>query len=163
MRRRTHLLALVASTALALCTAAGAATGDVLYDIHRSFGVVLIPIVLVRLAYRLAHPPPPLPDEIPTPQRLAANLMHWALYILLTVQGFVGWIATSAYRAPIKVFWLFELPPIWPVDQPFSERMFGWHRLLGITMAVLICMHIGAALYHHFVRKDDVLMRMVGR
>ena len=138
-------------------------TGDVLYDIHRSFGAVLIPIILVRLAYRLAHPPPPLPDDIPTPQRLAANLMHWALYILLIVQGFVGWIATSAYRAPIKVFWLFELPPIWPVDQPFSERMFGWHRLLGITMAVLICMHIGAALYHHFVRKDDVLMRMVGR
>jgi cytochrome b561 len=138
-------------------------TGDVLYDIHRSIGAVLIPVVLVRLAYRLANPPPPLPDDIPAVQRLAANLTHWALYILLIVQGFVGWIATSAYRAPIKVFWLFELPPIWPVDQPYSEKMFGVHRLIGIVLALLICMHIGAALYHHFVRKDDVLMRMVGR
>jgi cytochrome b561 len=137
--------------------------GDVLYDIHRSIGAVLIPLVLVRLGYRLTNPPPPLPDDIPAIQRLAANLTHWALYMLLVVQGFIGWIATSAYRAPIKVFWLFELPPIWPVDQPYSEKMFGVHRLLGIVLALLICMHIGAALFHHFVRKDDVLMRMVGR
>jgi cytochrome b561 len=138
-------------------------TGDVLYDIHRSIGAVLIPIVLVRLAYRLANPPPPLPDDIPAVQRLAANLTHWALYTLLIVQAFIGWIATSAYRAPINVFWLFELPPIWPVDQPFSERMFVVHRAIGIVLALLICMHIAAALYHHFVRKDDVLMRMIGR
>jgi cytochrome b561 len=137
--------------------------GDILYDIHRSIGAILIPLVLVRLAYRLTNPPPPLPDSIPAIQQLAANLTHWALYVLLIVQGFVGWIATSAYRAPIKVFWLFELPPIWAVDQPFSEKMFGIHKALGITLALLICMHIGAALFHHFVRKDDVLMRMVGR
>jgi cytochrome b561 len=137
--------------------------GDVLYDIHRSIGAILIPIVLVRLAYRLTVPPPPLPDDIPEIQRLAANLTHWALYAMLVVQGFVGWIATSAYRAPIKVFWLFELPPIWPVDQPYSERMFAIHRWLGIALALLICVHIGAALYHHFVRKDGVLLRMAGR
>src|SRR5687767_3088077 len=93
------------------------ATGDVLYDIHRSFGAVLLPIVLIRLVYRLANPPPPLPDNVPATQQLAANTVHWALYAGLVVQALVGWIATSAYRAPIKVFWLFELPPIWPVDQ----------------------------------------------
>ena len=58
-------------------------TGDVLYDIHRSFGAVLIPIILVRLAYRLAHPPPPLPDDIPTPQRL------W------TIDDLGGWSAVD--------------------------------------------------------------------
>ena len=73
----------------------------------------------------------------------------------------VGWIATSAYRAPILVFWLFELPPIWPVDQAFSEKMFAVHRLIGIAIALLLCAHIGAALFHHFIRKDGVLMRMV--
>jgi len=136
--------------------------GDALYDIHRSIGAILIPLVLVRLAYRLTNPPPPLPDDIPAIQQLAASLTHWALYALLIIQGFIGWIATSAYRAPIKVFWLFELPPIWPVDQAFSEKMFGVHKLLGIAVALLICMHIGAALFHHFVRKDGVLMRMFG-
>jgi cytochrome b561 len=138
------------------------ATGDVLYDIHRSFGAVLMPIVLIRLVYRLANPPPPLPDYVPASQQLVANTVHWALYAGLVVQALVGWIATSAYRAPIKVFWLFELPPIWPVDQAFSERMFMVHRWLGIALAVLLCGHIGAALYHHFVRKDGVLRRMIG-
>lgn len=139
------------------------AAGNTLYDIHRSIGAVLIPIVLVRLLYRLNHPPPPLPADLPAIQQFAAHATHWALYALLIVQAFIGWIATSAYRAPINVFWLFELPPIWPVDQPFAEQLFVVHRLLGIAMAGLICAHIGAALFHHFVRKDDILLRMVGR
>src|SRR5687767_9049561 len=72
--------------------------GDVLYDIHRSIGAVLIPIVLVRLVYRLTNPPPPLPADIPAIQQLAAHTTHWALYALLIVQPIVGWVATSAYR-----------------------------------------------------------------
>ena len=136
-------------------------TGDRLYDLHRSFGVVLLPIVVIRLIYRIANPPPPLPGDIPAIQQLAAHMTHWALYLLLIVQSLVGWVATSAYRAPIKVFWLFELPPIWPVDQPFSERAFALHRWIGFALAALICAHIAAALFHHFVRRDQVLLRMV--
>ncbi len=138
-------------------------TGDVLYDIHRSIGAILLPLMLIRLVYRLNNPPPALPVDLPAIQQLAAHLTHWALYGLLIVQSLVGWVATSAYRAPIKVFWLFELPPIWPVDQAFSERMFAVHRWLGIFIAFVLCAHIGAALFHHFIRKDDILMRMVGR
>ncbi len=136
--------------------------GDVLYDIHRSIGAILLPIMLIRLVYRWMNPPPPLPDDIPAAQQLAAHVTHWTLYFLLIVQSLIGWIATSAYRAPIKVFWLFELPPIWPVDQGFSERAFALHRWIGIALALLICLHIAGALYHHFIRKDRVLMRMVG-
>ena len=136
-------------------------TQDFLFHLHRSFGVVLLPIVLARLAYRFAHPPPPLPTDIPVVQRGAAHAVHYALYALLIVQPIVGWIATSAYRAPILVFWLFVLPPIWPVDRAFSERMFLVHRLIGFTIAFLAVMHIAAALYHHFVRKDATLMRML--
>ena len=134
---------------------------DTLYHLHRSIGAVLLPIVLLRLLYRMRHPAPPLPADIPVIQQLAAHVTHWALYALLIVQPLLGWIATSAYRAPIQVFWLFELPPIWPVDQFFSEKIFVAHRLLGIAIVLLLCAHIGAALFHHFVRKDRVLMRMV--
>jgi cytochrome b561 len=136
-------------------------TQDLLFDLHRSFGVVLLPIVLARLVYRFTHPPPPLPSDIPAIQRGAAHAVHYALYALLIVQPIVGWIATSAYRAPILVFWLFVLPPIWPVDRAFSDRMFLVHRALGITIAILALMHIAAALYHHFVRRDAVLLRML--
>jgi cytochrome b561 len=135
--------------------------GDRLYDLHRSIGAVLLPIMLMRVIYRWFNPPPPLPSDIPPVQQLAAHFTHWALYLLLIIQSGLGWVATSAYRAPIIVFGLFELPPIWPIDQPFSERAFALHRFIGIALGVLVCMHIGAALYHHFVRQDRVLLRMV--
>jgi cytochrome b561 len=132
-----------------------------LYNLHRSVGALLIPIVMVRLVYRLVHPPLPLSPDIPHYQQLAAHAAHWTLYVLLLVQPFVGWIATSAYRAPMPMFGLFELPPIWPVDRALSGQLFVVHRALGIVIAVIATVHIGAALYHHFVRKDHVLMRMI--
>ena len=138
----------------------GAEVEDPLYHIHRSIGALVLVITVARLAYRLFHPAPPLP-EMPAFQHFAALFTHWALYALLIVQPIVGWIATSAYRAPTLFFWLFELPPIWPEDRAFSDAMFVVHRTMGIVIAILICVHIGAALYHHFVLKDRVLSRMV--
>jgi cytochrome b561 len=134
---------------------------DQLYDLHRSIGALIIPIILARVVYRWTHPPAPLPDDIPVLQQLAANATHWALYALLIAQPFVGWIGTSAYRATIVVFGLFELPPIWPEDRAFSDRVLFVHGLIGLTIALLLAAHIGAALHHHFVRRDGILMRMI--
>ncbi len=134
---------------------------DPLYDLHRSIGALLILVIMVRLGYRLTHPPLPLPDDIPPVQRLAARATHWALYGLLVVQPFVGWAATSAYGAQIVVFGLFELPPILSQDRALSDRLFVVHALIGGAIACLVAVHIGAALYHHFVRGDRVLMRMI--
>jgi cytochrome b561 len=136
-------------------------TKDFLYNLHRSVGALLLVIVLVRLAYRLAHPAPPLPADMPVIQQWAAHANHWAFYVLLIVQPLIGWIATSAYRAPVVFFWLFELPPIWPENRAFSEQAFAVHRALGILIALLVLVHIAAALYHHFIRKDGILTRMI--
>ena len=94
-------------------------------------------------------------------QRLTAHVTHGGLYALRIVQPLTGWIATSAYRAPVIVFGWFELPPIWPENRVFSEQLFSVHSLIGIAIACLAAAHIGAALYHHFVRKDRILMRMI--
>jgi cytochrome b561 len=134
---------------------------DQLYDLHRSIGALIIPIILVRLVYRLGHPPAPLPDDIPAIQQLAANATHWALYALLIVQPFLGWIGTSAYPAQIVVFGLFALPPIWPEDRTFSDQVLFVHSLVGLSIAGLLAAHIGAALHHHFVRRDGILTRMI--
>ena len=131
-----------------------------LYNLHKSLGTTLLPLALLRLIYRVVHPPAPLPSDIALVQRLAAHATHWALYTLIIVQPLVGWIGTSAYPAPIPFFGLFELPKIWPADRALSEQLFVLHRWLGILIAIIVAMHIGAALYHHFVRKDRVLMRM---
>jgi cytochrome b561 len=139
----------------------GGPAQNALYDLHRSIGVTIIPLVILRILYRWTYPPLPLPADIPAMQRLTAYANHWGLYALLIVQPFTGWIATSAYRAPIVVFGLFELPPIWPENRAFSEQLFYIHTLLGLAIACLVAVHIGAALHHHFVRRDRVLLRMI--
>ena len=139
----------------------GGSAQDSLYDLHRSIGAAVIPLVILRLIYRWTHSPLPLPEDIPAMQRLTAHVTHWGLYALLIVQPLTGWIATSAYRAPVIVFGWFELPPIWLENRAFSEHLFSVHSLIGIAIACLAAAHIGAALYHHFVRKDRILIRMI--
>jgi cytochrome b561 len=134
---------------------------DWLYNLHRSIGALIIPVILLRFVYRLGHKPAPLPDDIPPIQQFAAEATHWALYTLLIVQPFLGWVGTSAYRAPIIVFGLFELPPIWPEDRAFSDQVLFVHKLVALAIACLLAGHIGAALHHHFVRKDRILLRMI--
>ena len=135
--------------------------GAITDAVHRSIGAAVIPLVILRLIYRWTHSPLPLPEDIPAMQRLTAHVTHWGLYAFLIVQPLTGWIATSAYRAPVIVFGWFELPPIWPENRAFSEQLFSVHSLIGIAIACLAAAHIGAALYHHFVRKDRILMRMI--
>jgi cytochrome b561 len=139
----------------------GGPAQDLLYALHKSVGVTLIPLVIVRLIYRLMNPPPPLPDDIPAIQKFAAYTTHWALYALILVQPIIGYIFTSAYPAPVPFFGLFELPAIWPKDRALSEQLSVVHLYVGLAIAVFAAMHIAAALYHHFVRKDEVLLRML--
>jgi cytochrome b561 len=132
-----------------------------LYNLHKSIGATLLPLVIIRLLYRLNNPPPPLPSDIPAIQQFAAHATHWALYVLILIQPIVGYIMTSAYPAPVPFFGLFNLPAIWPENRALSEQLSVVHLYVGIAIAVVAAMHIGAALFHHFVRKDRVLMRMV--
>jgi cytochrome b561 len=134
---------------------------DALYDLHKSIGVLLFALALVRLAYRLMRTPLPLPDDIPRLQQAVAHATHWGLYVLLLLQPIVGWAATSAYGAPIVVFGWFKLPPIYTKNLEIAELLFSFHRLIGVALTGLIAMHIAGALFHHFVRKDRVLMRML--
>jgi cytochrome b561 len=139
----------------------GGPVQEPLYNLHKSLGAVILPLVVVRLIWRLTHPPLPLPADIRALQQTAAHATHWTLYGLLIVQPVVGLVATSAYPAPLPMFGLFELPHVWPENRPLSEWLFMLHRWLGIAIGVVAAMHICAALHHHFLRRDRVLMRMV--
>ena len=132
-----------------------------LYNLHKSIGATLLPLVIVRLLYRLTHPAPPLPSDIPAIQQFAAHATHWALYVLILIQPIVGYIMTSAYPAPVPFYGLFNLPAIWPANRALSEQLSVVHLFIGLAIAVVAAIHIGAALFHHFVRKDRILMRMI--
>jgi cytochrome b561 len=132
-----------------------------LYGLHKSVGVLILILVIIRLAWRWKHPAPALPPEIPAFQRLGARGVHWALYALLVIQAMIGWIGTSAYPAPVPFFGLFEMPQIWWEDRQLSNRLLAAHLWIGIFVAILLAAHIGAALHHHFVRRDEILLRML--
>lgn len=132
-----------------------------LFDFHRSVGVVLMILTVIRLAYRLTHPPAPLPADIPPVQQLAAKATHVFLYLFLLVNPFIGWVATSAYGASISVFGVFTMPAIVAKDRALAEQLFAVHEILGLLFTAVVLMHIAAALYHGIIRRDGVLSRMV--
>jgi cytochrome b561 len=140
---------------------AGGAQQERLYDLHKSLGALLVPIIIVRLLVRIVSPPLPLPDDISAIQQFAAHVTHWALYLLVLFQGLIGWIGTSAYPAPVPFFGLFNMPALWPENRALSDQLLWLHGWCGILIAIVVTIHVAAALYHHFVRKDRVLMRML--
>lgn len=131
-----------------------------LYDLHRSIGAALIPLVLLRLLARWAKPPAQLPHDVPPLQRLVASVTHLGLYALLLMQPLTGWMANSAFGAGASVFGWFELPAIFPENRAASGPLFLTHAALGTALGALVGAHILGA-YHHFVRRDRVLMRIV--
>ena len=133
---------------------------NTLFDLHRSIGVLLFALVVIRLAWRLTHPPPLL-DDLPPWQRIASGTVHRLLYAILLIQPIIGWWGTSAFGAPINVFWLFELPPLVSKDELAAKQILAWHGIIGITLSAIVAIHISAALFHHFVRRDEVLRRML--
>lgn len=134
---------------------------DTLFDLHRSVGILVLVLVVLRIGYRLKNPPPPLPDDLAAWQHMTARWAHRLLYTLLIAMPILGWWGTSAYGAPIKVFWLFELPPLVAPDRAVAERVLALHGWIGLLFSATIMLHVAAALHHHFVRRDDVLRRML--
>ncbi len=131
-----------------------------LFDFHRSVGVTLMVLTVLRLLYRLTHKPAPLPEDMPVWQVWAARATHVFLYGFLLVNPFVGWVATSAYGAAISVFGLFTMPAIVAKDRALADQLFSVHMALGLLFTAAVLLHIGAALYHGIIRKDGVLSRM---
>ena len=132
-----------------------------LYDLHRSFGALVLAMVALRIVWRIISPPPPLPGSVNAFQRGASHLVHGVIYVCLLAMPILGWLGTSFYGAKIKVFGLFVLPALVAKDRDTSKWVLDYHGWLGIAFATIIAIHIGAALMHHFVQKDDILRRML--
>jgi len=137
------------------------------YQLHKAFGLLVLVLTLLRLVWRLTHPPPPLPAGTPHWQRAASHAVHLALYGLTIVVPLLGWLTVSASPLgfPTVPFGLFEwphLPVAWLGTDP--EALEDWsklgHRTLAYVAAGAIALHIGAALKHQFVDRDGLVGRM---
>ena len=116
-------------------------------------------MVVLRLANRLIRGAPPDEPSLAGWQKALSHIAHWSLYALLIVIPIVGWLGVSMFPA-LDVFGLFKLPALAAPDKKTAEWMFEIHEFLGDILLVLIVVHVGAALGHHFVLRDNVLRRM---
>ena len=140
---------------------------------HKSFGFVVFTLGCLRILWRWIGPPPPAaPLNTKAWERAAAKVTHIGLYLLMFLMPVSGWLMASAsplndadaYPTQIKnmVFGLFELPdPIAPGDKQLEALFHGIHYWSGWILAALLLLHAGGALKHHFILRDNVLIRML--
>ncbi len=132
-----------------------------LFAIHKLTGLSIFVLMLLRLGWRLMNPTPILPPTLPGWERAAARIDQWLLYVLLLLMPISGYVVTSAANFPITVFGWFQVPLIVPHDKGLEDLGETVHVLSFYVLAVLLVVHIGAALRHHFILKDDILKRML--
>jgi cytochrome b561 len=132
------------------------------FALHKSIGLTILALVLLRIAWRLGERRPGDPPATPPWQRRAAHAMHLALYVLILAIPLSGWWFNSASNAPLVWFGLFEVPGLTGgYDPVWKPRALLLHQTLFWLLVALLVGHVGAALWHHFRQRDDVLMRML--
>ena len=131
------------------------------YALHKSFGITVLALMLVRLAWRWTNPRPALPSTMKGWERTLAGVVHGGLYVVLLAMPLSGWLFNSASNFKLKWFGLFSIPPLWGPDKDLKHLAEDVHWALSWAIVTLVVLHVAGALKHHFVDRDDVLRRML--
>lgn len=129
---------------------------------HKSLGIVILVLAVLRLGLRFYKGAPPLPADLPVPMKLAAEFSHVLFYVLLLAMPLIGWAMVSAGGYPVVIFGGLHLPAILPQSREWHALLWDAHRYLAFALFALILMHLAAALFHGFIRRDGVLQQMTG-
>jgi len=127
---------------------------------HKSVGLTILLIALVRVAWRLVDRPPPLPP-MPAWQRAAAAVTHWGLYALLFALPLSGWLWSSAANYPVSWFGWVQLPDLVAPSKALEDLMHEVHETAFNGLLVLVALHVLGALKHQFVDRDGLIARML--
>lgn len=141
-----------------------------LTQLHKSIGLTVLTLSVLRVLWRMANPIPALPADMGPLLRITARSTHYLLYVLIVAIPLSGWmlVSSSPLGFPTQYFNLFEWPNLWFLsDLPRPEKIALRHSFdqihvfLAWSAIVLIPIHVSGALYHHFIRRDDILKRML--
>lgn len=139
-------------------------------QLHKSIGLTVLVLSVLRLGWRLVNPIPPLPGNFTPAMRMLARGTHYLFYFLIVAVPLLGWatVSTSPRGTPTMYFGLFEWPhlPVLStlpraVKREYVEMLGTTHAVLAYSALGLLLLHVSAALWHHFVRRDAVLKRML--
>jgi cytochrome b561 len=127
---------------------------------HKSLGITILVLALIRLGVRARYGAPPLPADLPEPMKLAAHLSHYALYALMIGMPLIGWAMQSAGAYPVVVYGSIRLPAILPQSAGLHTLLWNAHFYLAFAFFALVLLHLAAALFHALVRRDGVFESM---
>ena len=133
------------------------------YALHKSIGISILALVVLRLGWRLYAGAPHAVAGTPGWQERIASLTHWALYALLLAMPISGWVLNSSSGFPLQWFGLVNLPAIAGRDQDVHELAETIHETLFWILITLVVLHAAAAFYHHLFQRDATLARMLPR
>jgi cytochrome b561 len=134
-----------------------------LTQLHRSLGVTVFVLTVFRLGWRWQARIPSLPADLPAIQKAAARVGEYVLYALLLLQPILGILYINARGRRVDFFFLGELPPIVGPDKVLAKQAIAAHDIVAYVLLTFIALHAAAALFHQFVRRDDVLNAMLPR
>lgn len=128
---------------------------------HKSMGLTILSLVLLRLTWRMLNVAPNLPDTMSLWEQRAAKLIHILLYVVMIMMPLSGWVINSAANFPLKLYGVVPIPNITPPGKALQTVAEGVHLTLFWSLTVLLALHVAAALRHHFIDHDDILKRML--
>jgi cytochrome b561 len=138
--------------------------GFTVIQLHKSIGLTVLVLSLLRLLLRLTTDRPPLPDHMTATEQLLAKLTHWGFYAVMILVPFTGWVMVSASPLNFPTLWfgLFEWPHLPIATSKATSGAAGEaHEIIAYLGAGLFVLHVLAALKHHYFDRDDVLARML--
>lgn len=131
----------------------------IVMGLHVSFGLTIIALTLVRLGWRLANPPPPLPAYFTGGERLLAKGSHWAFYIAMLALPLSGWLMSERNERPLLYFFIAEVPKA-GIGKPLAQTFNEMHEILGWAMLALLALHVLGVIKHLVMDRDNLLPRM---
>ncbi len=132
-----------------------------IFALHKSTGLVLGALIIARCYWRLNNEIPPLSQELPHVLRLGALIVHWAFYVLILTMAVTGFIFSEHSTSRINFYLLVEIPQLFDPGEQIAQVMKAIHKVAAYTLTALVLIHTVAAFVHHFVMKDDTLVRML--
>jgi cytochrome b561 len=127
---------------------------------HVSFGILMLVLIVLRLAWRLAHPVAP-EGSLPPWQRLSSDIVHWLLYALVLATTVTGWLFASFRGWSLQFFYLTPLPMLASENAAAGKAIDGLHQAMEWALLVVIGIHVASALAHVFIYRDRIMQRML--
>lgn len=128
---------------------------------HKEFGILALVLVALRLGWRFSNPLPRLVESLPEWQKVTARFVHLSFYALMFALPITGWVMSSAAGIPVSFLGSFDLPDLVSHNDHLFRVFIAIHKWLGYALIAFMFIHVGAALRHHFMLKDDTLRKML--